>query len=198
MGHPRRSRTADRAGGADLEPCSHVLPRARTLLHRVHRRRQRLPPFVNLSQTRTEQVLDERIAGQPLVEARWGHRVTDLIQHQDHVELLCETADGNVTVRAAYVLACVGARGHDLRDHLGVGFGGRTFGDQFLICDIQADLPGWERERRFYFDPEWNPGRQVLIHPCPDSTYRIDWQVPEEFDMAAEESDGRLTAGSGL
>ncbi|WP_055625670.1 FAD-dependent monooxygenase [Streptomyces hirsutus] len=150
------------------------------------------PPFVNISQTRTEQVLDERIAGQPLVEARWGHRVTDLIQHQDHVELLCETADGNVTVRAAYVLACVGARGHDLRDHLGVGFGGRTFGDQFLICDIQADLPGWERERRFYFDPEWNPGRQVLIHPCPDSTYRIDWQVPEEFDMAAEESDGRL------
>ncbi|GAB3168513.1 FAD-dependent monooxygenase [Streptomyces incanus] len=150
------------------------------------------PPFVNISQTRTEQVLDERMANQPLIEARWGHRVTDLIQHQDHVELLCETADGNVTVHAAYVLACVGARGHDLRDHLGVGFGGRTFGDQFLICDIQADLPGWERERRFYFDPEWNPGRQVLIHPCPDSTYRIDWQVPEDFDMAAEESDGRL------
>ena len=61
---------------------------------------------------------------------------------------------------------------------LGVTFDGHTFDDRFLICDIRADLPGWATERRFYFDPEWNPGRQVLIHPCPDSTFRIDWQVP--------------------
>ena len=61
---------------------------------------------------------------------------------------------------------------------LGLGFPGESFDDQFLICDIRTDLPGWETERRFYFDPEWNPGRQVLIHPCPDSTFRIDWQVP--------------------
>jgi hypothetical protein len=32
----------------------------------------------------------------------------------------------------------------------------------------------------------------VLIHPCPDSTYRIDWQVPPDFDLAAEESNGGL------
>ena len=38
--------------------------------------------------------------------------------------------------------------------------------------------PAGRSERRFYFDPAWNPGRQVLIHPCPDSTFRIDWQVP--------------------
>jgi hypothetical protein len=38
----------------------------------------------------------------------------------------------------------------------------------------------------------WNPGRQVLIHPCPDSTFRIDWQVPPDFDLAAEEASGGL------
>jgi pentachlorophenol monooxygenase/3-(3-hydroxy-phenyl)propionate hydroxylase len=77
---------------------------------------------------------------------------------------------------------------------LGVGFGGHSFGDRFLICDIRTDLPGWARERRFYFDPPWNPGRQVLIHPCPDSTYRIDWQVPAGFDDAADARDARIRA----
>ena len=69
---------------------------------------------------------------------------------------------------------------------------GRSFEDRFLICDIRAELPDWEAERRFYFDPEWNPGRQVLIHPCPDSTYRIDWQVPADYDLAEEERTGAL------
>jgi hypothetical protein len=32
----------------------------------------------------------------------------------------------------------------------------------------------------------------VLIHPCPDNTFRIDWQVPPDFDLAAEESTGGL------
>ena len=75
---------------------------------------------------------------------------------------------------------------------LGLTFPGETFDDHFLICDIRTDLPGWETERRFYFDPEWNPGRQVLIHPCPGSTFRIDWQVPPDFDLAAEEASGGL------
>ena len=32
----------------------------------------------------------------------------------------------------------------------------------------------------------------MLIHPCPDSTFRIDWQVPPSFDLAAEEASGGL------
>ena len=74
----------------------------------------------------------------------------------------------------------------------GSTFDGQSFDDQFLICDIRTDLPGWANERRFYFDPAWNPGRQVLIHPCPDSTFRIDWQVPPGFDLDAEERTGGL------
>ena len=75
---------------------------------------------------------------------------------------------------------------------LGVDFEGMSFSDAFLICDIAATLPGWEQERRFYFDPVWNPGRQVLIHPCPHGLYRIDWQVEPDFDLDAERSSGRL------
>ena len=77
---------------------------------------------------------------------------------------------------------------------LGVTFDGHSFDDRFLICDIRTDLPGWANERRFYFDPPWNPGRQVLIHPCPDSTYRIDWQVPGDYDDDAEAYTGARDA----
>ncbi|MBP2324945.1 2-polyprenyl-6-methoxyphenol hydroxylase-like FAD-dependent oxidoreductase [Kibdelosporangium banguiense] len=152
--------------------------------------RSPLPPFVNLSQGRTEAILDECIAAQPLIDVRWNHEVVDIEQDSTGVTLTCTTG----TVRAAYAIACTGSRSEAIRSLLGVTFDGQSFDDRFLICDIKADLPGWETERRFYFDPAWNPDRQVLIHPCPDSTYRIDWQVPDDFDLDAEQAAGRLDA----
>lgn len=156
------------------------------------RGRSPFPPFVNVSQSYTEQVLDERIAATPTIEVRWGHEVTGISQDADGVTVTCRTGGGEWRVRAPYVLACAGARGDAIRRMLRVTFGGRSFDDQFLICDIRADLGEWAHERRFYFDPAWNPGRQVLIHPCPDSTYRIDWQVPADFDLDRERSSGAL------
>jgi hypothetical protein len=72
-----------------------------------------------------------------------------------------------------------------------MGFPGHTHDDLFLICDIRADLP-FPNERRFFFDPPWNPGRQVLVHPQPDGIWRIDWQVPPETDPEAERANGGL------
>jgi 3-(3-hydroxy-phenyl)propionate hydroxylase len=157
------------------------------------------PPFVNISQCLTEELLDEAIAAQPLIDVRWGHQVVGIDQHAADdgtgaVTVRSATGAGEVTVAGSYAVACAGPRADVIRSALGLTFDGQTFGDQFLICDIRTDLPGWETERRFYFDPEWNPGRQVLIHPCPDSTFRIDWQVPPDFDLAAEEASGGLDA----
>ena len=155
------------------------------------------PPFVNLSQTRTEQILDECIAREPLIDVRWDHRVTGLAQDAEGVTLTCTGRHGDSTVRGGYAVACAGARGHDIRQMLGVSFDGHSFDDLFLICDIRTDLPGWSNERRFYFDPPWNPGRQVLIHPCPGSTYRIDWQVAADDHSAENDSralDARIRA----
>jgi 2-polyprenyl-6-methoxyphenol hydroxylase-like FAD-dependent oxidoreductase len=150
---------------------------------------------VNLSQSDTERILDEAIARQPLIDVRWGHEVVGLHQDTAGVTVRCRTtAGGESTLRAPYVVACAGGRADPIRRVLGVRFTGHSFDDRFLIADIRAELPGWERERRFYFDPAWNPDRQVLIHPCPDSRFRIDWQVPPEFDLDAEAADGRLDA----
>jgi 3-(3-hydroxy-phenyl)propionate hydroxylase len=151
--------------------------------------RSAFPPFVNLSQSRTEEILDECVAARPEIDVRWGRRVVGLAHGADGVLLTC--ADGS-QVEASYVVLCPGARCDELRALLGVTFGGHSFDDRFLICDIRTDLPGWATERRFHFDPDWNPGRQVLVHPCPDSTFRIDWQVPSDYDLDAEVASGEL------
>lgn len=153
--------------------------------------RPAFPPFVNLSQARTEEILDERIADEALVDLRWGHDVVGVEQTADGVTV---TVDDGGRVAGSFLVVCAGARGDALRELLGVTFEGTSFDDRFLICDVRADLPGWAAERRFHFDPAANPGRQVLVHPCPDSTYRIDWQVPAGYDLDAETASGALDA----
>lgn len=148
--------------------------------------RSAFPPFVNLSQSRTEEILDSRIAAEPLIDVRWSAPVTH-VSPDGGVAL----ADGTV-VDSAFAVLCAGARCDDLRSALGVTVDGHSFDDRFLICDIRTDLPGWAAERRFHFDPSFNPGRQVLVHPCPDSTFRIDWQVPPGYDLDAERVSGAL------
>ncbi len=158
--------------------------------------RSPIPPFVNISQSRTEAILDDAIAASPLIDVRWGHEVVAVTggagEDDGPARVRCRTADGEVEVTGEYAVVCGGSKGGPLRAMLGVEFPGRTFEDSFLICDIEASLPGWETERRFYFDPVWNPGRQVLIHPCPGSIFRIDWQVDTDFDLAAAQADGSL------
>lgn len=151
------------------------------------------PAFVNLSQTRTEELLDHKVAGNPFISVAWDQKVQDLRQDDSGVRVTASSADGKLRKFSAdYVVAACGARSDGLRKALGVTLEGSTFDDRFLICDIKVDMEGWAGERRFYFDPEWNPGRQVLIHPCPGSQFRIDWQVPAGYDLEKDEADGGL------
>jgi len=153
-----------------------------------------LPPFVNISQSVVEQTLLGLIERNPLIEVEYGAVVTRLQSDADEVVLHVETSRGVRRVKSRFSIACCGLHSEDLRAQLGIDFPGQSFDDLFLICDIKADLPSQRGERRFHFDPSWNPGRQVLIHEQPDSVWRIDWQVPEGFDLAQEEASGGLAA----
>jgi 3-(3-hydroxy-phenyl)propionate hydroxylase len=148
------------------------------------------PPFVNISQTEVEQMLGRRLGQLPRVEQRWGRRLIGLQQDDEAVTLTCDGADGPSTVRVAYAVGADGAHS-SVRHLLGMGFPGHSHEDLFLICDIRATLP-FPRERRFFFDPPWNPGRQVLVHPQPDDVWRIDWQVPSGTDVETERASGAL------
>jgi 3-(3-hydroxy-phenyl)propionate hydroxylase len=151
------------------------------------------PAFVNVGQQRTEELLDDALA-RAGVQTSWGTELVGLSQSPTSVRATFRRPEGLHEVTGSHVVLATGARGDALRSALGLTFDGETFDDQFLICDIKAELAGWENERRFYFDPEWNPGRQVLIHACPNSTYRIDWQVPSDYNLAQDEASGGLDA----
>src|SRR5262249_28651677 len=140
--------------------------------------RPAFPPVVNISQSRTEQALDEGIAAQPLISVRWGHKVTGLDQDAGGVTLICATDRGRVALRADYVVACAGAHGDEVRAMLGVRFDGQSFGDRFLICDIRTDLPGWARERRVFFRPPPDPCPPGPLPPRPPPAYPLHRQGP--------------------
>ena len=148
------------------------------------------PPFVNINQSEVEEMLLARLGELPGVDLRWSHRLAAVSQDRDGVTLQCETPSGPSTLRVAYLVGADGAHS-GVRRILGMGFPGHSFADLFLICDIRARL-SFPHERRFFFDPPWNPGRQVLIHPQPDDTWRIDWQVPAGTDVEAERASGGL------
>lgn len=145
------------------------------------------PPFTNLGQSEVERLLDELAAAEPLIELRWGARVSGL--SQDDRGVVVTTEDGQ-QLSGAYCVAADGARS-TVRGLLGLPFPGHSYADQFLIADIRATLP-FAAERRFYFDPPWNPGRQVLVHPQPDDVWRVDWQVPADFELAADDVHARV------
>ncbi|HEY1175455.1 MAG TPA: FAD-dependent monooxygenase, partial [Phytomonospora sp.] len=146
------------------------------------------PPFVNIPQWRVEAVLEAAVAAEPLAELRYGTAVSGLTQDSGGVTV--HTGRGDL--RATHV---IGADGHHstVRESLGLPFDGESFADRFLIADIRAELP-FGPQRRFHFDPEWNPGRQVLLHPQPDSVWRVDWQVPADFDLAEARASGEIDA----
>ena len=151
-----------------------------------------LPPWINISQGSVERSLLAKAQTEPLIELRFAHEVTGFADNGDHVEVEAAAASGPLVVRGSHLVGADGARSI-VRQRLDIGFGGHSFDDQFLICDIRANLE-FPKERRFYFDPHWNPGRQVLVHQCPDGVWRIDWQVPAGFDLEAEQASGGLDA----
>jgi 3-(3-hydroxy-phenyl)propionate hydroxylase len=146
------------------------------------------PPFVNISQSDVEALLERRIHTEPLIDLRYGQRVVGLSSGDHSVSLRLSTGE---TVTGSHCVAADG--GHStVRALLGVPFDGHSYDDQFLITDIRAKLDFPVPERRFYFDPPANPGRQVLLHPQPDSVWRIDWQVPDGFDLDTDLAGGGL------
>ncbi|WP_345032108.1 FAD-dependent monooxygenase, partial [Kutzneria kofuensis] len=147
-------------------------------------------PFVNISQFRIEQVLVEAAEANPLCDLRWGHEVMAVTQDADSVTVRVNTAEGEQDLRFAHLVAADGVRSK-MRELMDVEWTGYTHKDRFLITDIKAKLP-LAKERHFHYDPSFNPGRQLVMHPQPNDIWRIDWQLPPDADIEAEQLDGRF------
>ncbi|RAW73801.1 MULTISPECIES: FAD-dependent monooxygenase [unclassified Photorhabdus] len=146
--------------------------------------------FVNISQYRIEQELVKLLEANPLCELRWSSEVVGYSQQQDKVKLEVRHCTETETLEFDYVIACDGVRS-TLRDLTEVNFTGYTHQDRFLVTDIKANI-ALTKERHFHFDPQFNPGRQLVMHPQPDNIWRIDWQLPPDADIEAEKKNGQL------
>ncbi|MEM7269849.1 MAG: FAD-dependent oxidoreductase [Pseudomonadota bacterium] len=154
------------------------------------------PAFINLQQPYFEKFVHDRIVdaqadGAP-IEIRGRNRVEAIETADDGVKLTIETPDGPYKLEADWLIACDGARS-PIREMMGLGFEGRIFQDNFLIADVvmKADLP---TERRFWFDPPFNPGQSVLLHKQPDNVWRIDFQLGWDIDREKELKEENVRA----
>ncbi len=147
-------------------------------------------PFVNISQYRIQEIMLARLEQVDGVEIRWSHRVEQVERDADGVTLGVSTPDGKHQVRVGYLIACDGVRS-GIRKMLGVEWTGYSHKDRFLITDIRAELK-LPPERHFHYDPPFNPGRQLVIHPQPDNVWRIDWQLSPDADIDEEKRNGKL------
>lgn len=145
------------------------------------------PAFINLQQPYFEKYLVERLreieaAGAP-IEIRGRNRVTAIDQDADKVTLDVDTPEGPYRLTADWVVACDGSRS-PVRSMMGLGFEGKVFEDNFLICDVRmkVDFPNI---RRFWFDPPFNRGQSALLHKQPDDVWRIDFQLGWDIDRKA-------------
>jgi 3-(3-hydroxy-phenyl)propionate hydroxylase len=143
-----------------------------------------MPAFVNLQQYLFEHYAIGAAQRTGLVDLRWQEEVTGIEATADGTLLSIATPVGSYRILADWVIAADGARS-TLRRVMGLGFEGRVFADQFLICDIniKMDRPV---ERCFWFDPPFNRGRSALLHRQADDVWRLDFQVGPQADRDTE------------
>jgi 2-polyprenyl-6-methoxyphenol hydroxylase-like FAD-dependent oxidoreductase len=148
-----------------------------------------LPPFVNASQVEVDSGLyaAARKLYPDLITFSFNRTVTGLEQNEH--EVILQTAEGG-EYRAEYVIGADGGKS-TVRKLLGVELKGLRSTNRFLIVDVEAtlDVPS---ERRFYYSPPSNPGLQAFMMPQPDDVWRLDWQVPLDFELDDERANGRL------
>jgi 3-(3-hydroxy-phenyl)propionate hydroxylase len=160
--------------------------RGQQVYHMVlpHDADDRFMPGLNLQQQYIEQYLVEAAQRSPLIELRWASKVIAVQQQAEHATLRVDTPQGDYDLDASWVVAADGGRSA-MRRLLGLRMEGRAYAGNFVIADIRADID-LPTQRLCYFDPEWNPGNNVLVHRQPEGIWRLDFRLPE--DETAEQA----------
>lgn len=152
------------------------------------------PAFINLPQPNFEKFLVDEVraqqAGGAPIEIRGQNRVTAIHTRDKFVELDVDTPDGTYVIEADWLVATDGA-GSSIREMMGLGFEGRVFEDNFLIADIKMEVD-FPVERRFWFNPPFNPGQTALLHKQPDNIWRLDFQLGWDIDRQEELKDDKI------
>jgi 3-(3-hydroxy-phenyl)propionate hydroxylase len=140
-----------------------------------------------------EHALRARLRALPGVEVRLGHEVTRVEPDADGVRVTARCGGAPVTVRAAYVVGCDGARSL-VREALGGRLRGGRFEQPWLVVDVRlrraVDLP----DRLLQIA---DPARPTTYVPFPGDRRRWEFRLrpaETEAEMTAPASVRRLLA----
>ncbi len=156
------------------------------------------PPQQFIYQPALEKVLRAGVDRFPNVSLLLEHECLRVIPRGDAVELMLAdlTVDQLRRIRASYVIAADGGSS-SIRGQLGVGFGGRTYAERWIVIDTKVlnEWPGHDR-LRFHCNPE----RPTVDCPTPLGHHR--WEFPvrdeeDEKDLLNEDRDLESVARSG-
>lgn len=138
------------------------------------------PPQQFIYQPAVDTVLREGVDRFPNVSILLEHECLRLVQHADDVELMLAdlTKDEFTRIRASYVIAADGGSS-SIRGQLGVGFGGRTFSERWIVIDTKV-LEEWPGHDRLRF--HCNPARPTVDCPTPLGHHRWEFPVHDEED----------------
>ena len=107
------------------------------------------------------------------------------------------TVDEFKRIRASYVIAADGGSSA-IRGQLGIGFGGRTYGERWIVIDTKV-LKEWPGHDRLRF--HCNPDRPTVDCPTPLGHHR--WEFPvrddeDERDLLNEDVIWKILRGQGI
>lgn len=141
-----------------------------------HSTDERFHPMLNIQQQYLEEFLLDACNASPLIDFRWGNKVSRVAQRAESVLVEVDTPAGAYQLEADWLVAADGGRS-TIRSALNLQMEGASYEGLFVIADIKIDLP-LPTERLAFFDPEWNPGNTILMHRQPKGMWRVDYQLP--------------------
>jgi 3-(3-hydroxy-phenyl)propionate hydroxylase len=132
------------------------------------------------------QALSQGMTRQASVSLRYGHELTRLEQHDDHVNATVQHEGQTQTYTARWLVACDGGRS-TVRELLGITLEGSTYKEKWLIADLIGRASPF-RHTRTYCDPQ----RPAIRLPGPQSTVRYEFMLHPGEDPEAVLEDTQL------
>ncbi|WP_052723668.1 FAD-dependent monooxygenase [Paenibacillus wulumuqiensis] len=158
--------------------------------------RSRYPYILTLPQSRTEQVLYERLTMQGGIVERSTELVA-LEQLQGEgadlsdttVQATITSAKGSEMIRTRWVVGCDGAHS-TVRHLLGLSFGGDAIAQQFGLADVHVHWPVKPEGVRIYL----HQGYIAAFFPMPEERYRVIIAAPPDAPFTGEQRQSGSSA----
>jgi 3-(3-hydroxy-phenyl)propionate hydroxylase len=147
------------------------------------------PYRLHLEQHRLTPIIYSKLRECPNAETRFSHEVTDFTQTADRVIVTARTPGGAERIEARWLVGADGGRSA-VRRTMGVGFGGYTWPERFLVASTHYDYePHGFRLNTYVADPvEWN-AMFKMPGDGPPGLWRVLFPVAPEEDEAQALSD---------